>query len=259
MPRLHEFDDYDGCPAPNGRFEGKVPDYCVISVHVTEPSEKSRLYNFIKNFSSMRKQHFNHTELKRGICMQTCFEVHEKLGDYSKYQNENSPIFGEQAGGAAGIRNIYNKLTNICINKKLMEKYGLSPSISSIDYCVAKNESNPFDIVDYLFMVCFVAVALVITLAAFYERKKNGERVAKFFERFRRTRKFVNAFSLQQNWRLLMESDSNENRNLVNLHALKVLIMFSLVFIQVYRHIASLPFANPIDIEKVKTNAKFLT
>jgi hypothetical protein len=191
--------------------------------------------------------------------MRTCFEVHEKLENYSQYQNDNSPLFSEQVDAVGGIRNIYNKVANVCINKKLMENYGLSPSTSSIDYCVIKNESNPFDIVDYCFIISFAVVVSLIALVAVYERKKHSERVAQFFERFKRTNKILNAFSVQQNWKLLIEKESSDRSDLVSLCALRVLIMFALIFTQVFRHVASLPFDNPIYVENVRKTSKIST
>jgi hypothetical protein len=100
MPKLFEFDDVNDCPSPKGRFSDKfVPEYCVLNVEIESPRNNSKLFKYIKKFSANNKQHFNHAHLKRGICMQTCFEVHEQLAEqFKKYKNEDSPIYADQYG-----------------------------------------------------------------------------------------------------------------------------------------------------------------
>jgi hypothetical protein len=94
MPKLFEFDDFKKCPPPKGRFNDQfVPQYCVVTVDIDSGRNNTKLLSFINHFSANSKQHFNHRNLKRGVCMQSCFEVHEKLGDrFRDYKNDDSSI-----------------------------------------------------------------------------------------------------------------------------------------------------------------------
>lgn len=253
MPRLFAVDDYDECPAPKGRFSNAVPDYCMVTVRIDEPKEKSRLFNFMKKFSSNEKQHFQHVELKRGVCLQTCFEVHENLEDANKYKHDDSLVMGKDVSALDGMKNAFNKLCNVCINRELLDHYGLVAK-TSLDYCVDKNESFPMDLVDIIFVIASISIAAFVTSSIMYGRNKNAPKVIEFFDRFKRTKKLLEAFSVEENWRKLMEDKSSNLDNVLSrLYASKIAIMFFFVFSQVYSHITSMPFANPISVEKVTT------
>lgn len=96
MPKLLELDDFESCPFPTGRFSDEIfPKYCLVRVEIDGPRNNSKLFQFIKTYSS-DKQHFNHQVLTRGVCTQSCFELHEKLGEsFKSYQNDNSSLFGD--------------------------------------------------------------------------------------------------------------------------------------------------------------------
>lgn len=247
MPRLHHLQDFDECPPPKGRFENMVPEYCFINVHVQVPENKS-LYDYIQDVSSDSKQSFNHLELTRGICMQSCFEVHEKIKDYMDYKDDDAPIHGGEENILFG--NIYNKLCNICINKDLKDNYGLMAK-TQIAYCIDKKNRGQLDFVDIAFLISFGVVLLMIPLSMLYERNQDNPKVSRIFNRLSRTKNFIKAFSIKQNWKKLVDVSSNDLGDVACLHGLKIVLMFLFVFSQVYRHIVSSPFANPITVEKV--------
>lgn len=247
MPRLHHLQDFDECPPPEGRFENMVPEFCFVSVHVQEPKNKS-LYEYIQDVSSNSKQNYNHLELTRGICMQSCFEIHQKIPQYMDYIDDDLPVVGGEEKVPFG--NIYNKLCNVCINKDLKDNYGLMAK-SDIVYCVDKQNRGLFDFVDVAFMISFGVVLLMIPLSMLYERKQNSPKVLRIFSRLTRIKKWLKAFSIEQNWKKLIEDTSNDLGDVACLHGLKIVIFFLFIFTQVYRHIVSSPFANPITVEKV--------
>lgn len=75
MPKLNEFDDYDGCMEV---FRDKAK-YCYVK-SVIKP-DKSELFAFITEFSSRRKQHFRHDKLTRGICVNRCEKLIKSLDE----------------------------------------------------------------------------------------------------------------------------------------------------------------------------------
>lgn len=67
MPQLNKFDDFDACM---GTF-GDNAKYCYVRTAL-KPDPSSELYNFIAEFSNMKKQHFRHDKLTRGVCINSC-------------------------------------------------------------------------------------------------------------------------------------------------------------------------------------------
>lgn len=252
MPRLYEFDSFSGCPPPSGFLENKAPDYCVLNVKIRKPEKSSKIYRLISNFSSDPKQQFKHDELKRGICLQSCFELHEKLGEAAAaYQTDHSQVTGADIDQAESVRRLYNKLSNVCINKKLSDEYGLIAT-SSIDHCIDKKLAIPFDKVDYLFIACVAIVLLLLTISNVYHSKTSPKNHKKFAAKFKRTAHVLDAFSCQQNWQRLMERKAESFKGASTLCAAKIGVLFVFVLSQVYRHIASMPMANPVAVEQVR-------
>lgn len=75
MPPLNRFDDYEACM----RVFKDEAKYCYVRTAI-KPNSSSELYNFIWEFSNMKKQHFRHDKLSRGICINKCKELIEALG-----------------------------------------------------------------------------------------------------------------------------------------------------------------------------------
>lgn len=72
MPPLNFFEDYDECMG----VHGSGATYCYVQTIIT-PDKSSDIYQQIETFSSLKKQHFRHDKLTRGICIDSC----EKLLD----------------------------------------------------------------------------------------------------------------------------------------------------------------------------------
>ena len=75
MPELNKFENYDACMGTFGR-EAK---FCYVKTAL-KPDKSSKLFNFIEEFSSNKKQHFRHDKLARGICINTCRKIIDDLG-----------------------------------------------------------------------------------------------------------------------------------------------------------------------------------
>ena len=88
MPKLFHYDDYDQCL---GLYDNEA-FYCVVNTFI-KPDEKSELSKFITEFSSNKKQHFRHDKLQRGLCLNGCKDVIDKMGKGSeKYLVEKFPF-----------------------------------------------------------------------------------------------------------------------------------------------------------------------
>ena len=252
MPVMNYFDSFEKCPAPKGKYEKMVPYYCVLNVFIDEPTPQSRLFGFMKKFSSDSNKHFKHDKLKRGVCMQTCVELHEFLDQRAMdYKNDDTPIVEEGLRPDIGLMRIYNRLCNICINRNLDEKFKLRAK-TSIDYCLEKEQVTVTTVADTIFFVLSSLILFLIVASAVFQKFRNRPKVDRVFARLRRTKRWLDVFNVRENFWKLMENDQNDLDSVTCLHASKIVIMFLFVFIQVYRHIASMPFTNPIYVEQVR-------
>lgn len=88
MPNLNKFESYNECL---GTYYEEAK-FCFVKTYI-KPDETSVLYNYIRNFSSMGKQHFRHDKLFRGICINKCKEIIDKMGNHSdKYFVPEFPL-----------------------------------------------------------------------------------------------------------------------------------------------------------------------
>lgn len=88
MPTLNRFDNYHECL---GTF-GNEAVYCVADTFV-KPDQDSEVYKFIKEFNKDTKKHFRHDNLVRGLCVNSCKQIVEKLGiKQEDYYVEKFPI-----------------------------------------------------------------------------------------------------------------------------------------------------------------------
>lgn len=79
MPDVYKFDDFDNCLG----LYGSEATYCVASSFI-KPDNNSELYKAIESFSSKTKQHLRHDKLQRGICLNSCKDLLQKLGNGSQ-------------------------------------------------------------------------------------------------------------------------------------------------------------------------------
>lgn len=245
-------DPFNSCPDVKGELEASAPRYCIVSVLIDHPKENADLFDFIHDVSE-KKLHFKHDRLKRGVCVQTCLDFHAKNSDARDYLNDDAST-SEAPDVVVGMMTAYNKIFNVCINKKLKDQHGFMAR-TSIDYCVGKNQLRTTDIKEVMIERAFaIVVAVIVFLLAAsitYELFRQSPRGDAFSNRFKRTSRLLDVFSVKQNWKRLVGTESSDVSDFSSLHASKLLIMFFFVFAHVYRVIVAMPFENPEDVEKV--------
>lgn len=253
MPALYEFESFVNCSRPAGQFENLIFDYCVVSLEIDESKSSKRAFNVIKKFSQNSKKSFRHDQLKRGMCLSPCLEMNEKLkAELNKYLNDDSTssIYSGNSDRLKVFMSSVNRLLNVCINKNLNDTFGLMAK-TSLDFCIDRSKPTPMDMVDHSFVASVTVIFFLIVIASIYGRFKHRPCVIYVFSRLHRTKRVIESFSVRQNWRKLLESDSSDLDCLTRFHASKFVLMFLFVFAQVYKSIASMPFANPIYVEQV--------
>lgn len=93
---IYRFDDYEQCM---GNYESEAL-YCVVNSYI-KPDPQSELYKFIMDFSKNKKQHFRHDKLQRGLCVNTCQRLIQKMGRNSnRYLVKKFPMDSKVSGNA---------------------------------------------------------------------------------------------------------------------------------------------------------------
>lgn len=243
MPKIYKMDNFDDCadsfsPLPFPK------QYCLISIRLHN-QDNQNLAKLVK--TQNRKLNFNHEVLKYGICASSCLKIHQHLkNDYVKYLTETTSL--KEMPRDEGKILMMNKLANVCINKELMDVYGLKAE-THVDYCVQAD--FPYYRLDGFFALAVLAVILLFIIGGFYERYKNRPRFSKFLEKWKRIRNFLQSFSLRNNWSKFLDVSKKEDENLTIYSGFKIALMFFFIYSQVYKQIAAIPFANPVYIERV--------
>ncbi|KAG5670310.1 hypothetical protein PVAND_000586 [Polypedilum vanderplanki] len=263
MPKLNDFDDYDGCMDV---FKDEAK-YCYVK-SVIKP-DNSSLFAFIKKFSNRPKQHFRHDKLTRGICVNLCERLIKSLDKNevkSLYQPEfnnvgkkltfdfvNFPNFAED-------REAYNVIINQCINYKLMKSHNLS-AYSSLEYCRKQENQIVPDFLDYTFIVLFFLLLTIIAASSIYDEQlrianiKSLPTQVKPEEHYKRPlapiyQKFLVAFSIHRNWYILSAPTRNEIRDLRAISAVRIWTMIPIVFGHAVWFSIAVPLTNTYWVDK---------
>lgn len=243
-------DSFDDCSESVHPMEFPK-QYCILNVNVIA-RDNEKVFKDIKRFSSSKKFHFDHTKLKYGVCMSQCLNVHAVLKDtFKDYLNDKTSPAGLMIPEARKV--MLNKLSNVCINKELIDYHGVMAE-TSIDYCIYDEKiENPLD---RLFVVSIFGLIFILSISAVYEVYRKRPTVIKKLENWRRLRRYLNAYSIKKNWQALIGNnfvniELDNELQIVRLYDVKLIMPFLFIVNQVYRQITSMPFANPIYVERV--------
>ncbi|XP_049877295.1 O-acyltransferase like protein-like [Pectinophora gossypiella] len=166
MPPLFHLDPYDSCIHRPGGV------YCSVDIDLVS-DEPSELYSYIQEYSADTKVHFNHTQLKYGICLtQTCREFYK----------ENT----------SGDLNI---VLEACLNNTLWRDYKLKARVSNNVTCNKLDESIQFDTSDIILGVV-IAILLILNLIGSFVAFHNDAKV--------KYKGFFACFSISHNWQKLV-------------------------------------------------------
>lgn len=141
-----------------------------------------------------------------------------------------------------------HKLANVCVNKILMDVYGLRAE-TKLDYCVYAD--YPLYTLDAFFILSVAVICVLFILGGLYETFKENPKIKKFLEKWKKIRKFFQTYSIKHNWSRLVADDGKEDENLTTFYIAKVILLFCFIYHRVYQEITGIPFANPVNVEKV--------
>ncbi|XP_045490648.1 O-acyltransferase like protein-like [Pieris rapae] len=138
MPPLFQLDDYHACLVRNGTF-------CLGSFHLSAPDD-NQLYRLLQWVSSNARNRFNHTQLHRGLCLNTsCIVSNTPMSHKQKFQQ--------------------------CVNNITRSQYGLEASLLRLDYCkdAQTPSSVPLDVVDHIFLALCITLLAANVLGTLYD------------------------------------------------------------------------------------------
>ncbi|CAO1307095.1 unnamed protein product [Diamesa hyperborea] len=214
MPSLYKFESYDKCL---GTYYEEAK-FCYVKTYI-KPDDTSELYNYIRNFSSMGKQHFRHDKLVRGICMNSCKEIID--------QTENSS------------------------DKYFVPEFPMDTRV--LNKC--------YDWLDISFIVLVCTLMLLALMSTEYDKhlmslNQRDSKALNYNEKdFFSTplpetyQKFLTAFSIRRNWRLLNAENKPETRELRCFQGFRIWSFLPIIFGHCAWLAHSVPILNPERIE----------
>ncbi|XP_032520170.2 nose resistant to fluoxetine protein 6-like [Danaus plexippus] len=150
--------------------------YCIVDALLVS-TNSSPLLQQIQEYSSRTLKHFNRTVVHRGVCVTKC--------------------------GGQGP-DTWNVAAEGCINTSL-EEYGLEADVQDVGWC-RNNQPTPMSTSARVFViVCATLLAMTLIATGLHALEY---RFGKFFGN-----KYILAFSLKRNWKMLIYDDKQRNRN----------------------------------------------
>ncbi|XP_034835580.1 nose resistant to fluoxetine protein 6-like [Maniola hyperantus] len=165
MPALFALDDFAECMLEPGGT------YCVADYDLSSRGH-SDLMHFIREYSSYKRKHFNHSKIHRGTCVSiTCKDYFYELNKTRDLED----VLGE------------------CLNASLWKSHKLEASLSEIMYCKKADDETILDTSDFVVVGVYVFIIMINIIGSFYDiilcekDSKTGN-------------PYLLAFSLRRNW-----------------------------------------------------------
>jgi hypothetical protein len=247
MPKIYTFDDYDQCMTS----AGGPNTYCTVRT-IVKPDNNSAVWKMIAEFSSDHKRHYEHSSLLRGICVNRCKDLVDKLS--SEEQNE---LFVEEFPVSFPYKLItknfklppeerskLDRVVTICVNMELQESFGLK-AFSTVERCDKSTDKSRVDMLDLTFIFLLIALIelnIVGTVYDFWYNKGEGSTNGSL----------ISAFSLRRNLRTLFSNSNEElSREFRFIQAFRFLGMCLVIYAHVCLSNGLFPSQNPEEMEKI--------
>lgn len=147
----------------------------------------------------------------------------------------------------------YGMDVNKCINIELKRQYGLM-GYSSIEFCNSNQDVEPYDFLDYLFMVLLFGLVAIVGSATYLDKRLNPTTTMEHYKNDVTEAKLgtrvLLSFSLPRNWyRLVTPSNTVMGKDLRYVQGLRVVSVFGVVYSHVFLGFNFAPAINPEYIE----------
>ncbi|XP_052893011.1 nose resistant to fluoxetine protein 6-like [Anopheles moucheti] len=259
IPQLHLYDSIEQClhNKPGGVF-------CIAKV-VIKPDSRSEIWRLIKKYSKYTFQ-YNHDVLTRGVCLEQCSRVLEKLGSAAdkfyepKFNISKRYLISDWLlPNVAHYRQTYGHLINVCQNYELRTRYNLS-GYAEIEECTTDvKRERPMDVLDISYITLLVILLLLAIGSQCYDswlaRNSTDEN---HYEKTLKSRvaTMATAFSIRRNWMRLTyrATHSQYQQDLDFLDLIRVLTMIIILLMHVFIGMAMFTAQNPLAMEQLSAH-----
>ncbi|XP_065086712.1 nose resistant to fluoxetine protein 6-like [Ochlerotatus camptorhynchus] len=236
MPPMAVFDDYDLCMEDVP--EGKVATYCIARV-VIKPDNGSELWHLIEDFSKDWKRHHNHALLDRGICMDKCKTLVQRLPNETRRAlrvdkfDIDFPYIVDVTVFKDTLEDQkrYGDLIDVCINYQLNDTYQLR-GYTEIEVCDRSDETIEIDSLDLTFLLVLVTIIGLMILSSWYDQTINYKQDVLHYkgDLLNKKQMFLVSFSVLRNWyRMTSRSEDPLSKDLRFLQAIRFFTMYLVV------------------------------
>nr|XP_034835582.1 O-acyltransferase like protein-like [Maniola hyperantus] len=147
MPALYHMDDYEGClQEPSGL-------YCTVHFSLVSDTP-SELLDMIQEYS-LRRTHFNHTNLRYGICLIATPNSIANYPNCQKYRGNTSEVSTDFLEG--------------CLNESLWNGYKLKTRVNNHDCQSVSDKNIDIDFADIMVGTLLLAILMVNAIGSFNE------------------------------------------------------------------------------------------
>ncbi|XP_052743931.1 nose resistant to fluoxetine protein 6 [Bicyclus anynana] len=203
MPALYHMDDYEGClQQPSGL-------YCTVHFSLVSDSP-SDLLTMIQEYS-VRRTHFNHTNLRYGICLTVTPNSPRNYANCQRYRGNISEVSTDFLEG--------------CLNDTLWNGYKLKTKVTNHDcQSLSDNMNINIDATDIMVAVLLFIILLVNAIGSLIEIYSATEKP--------KEPTLLSCFAINRNWRKLISIEKNIDprlQRLTGLHCIKCIIMAGVI------------------------------
>uniref|UniRef100_A0A336MZR2 CSON010596 protein n=1 Tax=Culicoides sonorensis TaxID=179676 RepID=A0A336MZR2_CULSO len=246
VPPLYSVDDQKECFLD----AGEEFQYCIV-LTVIKPDNTSTVWNLVQKYSSDTRRNNRHDIILSGLCLKWCMDkIHTTPMNSLKYtlpfeyQHEyiDRAFNNSKADDLTQrIKLQYDRFVNMCVNSRLIEKYGLQ-GYSRIVYCKEKDMMTHYfptdNCNDYLLVSLFGVISIIIVIASLYNYLRRDYRNT--FE------KYLYCFSIRQNWVKLTSINTTELAlELGCVQTVRVIFTFLIIYGHVVRDLLRHPTQSP--------------
>ncbi|KAF7270028.1 hypothetical protein GWI33_016970 [Rhynchophorus ferrugineus] len=211
MPELFYMDNYDLC-----MLRGSDALYCTFTFTLKALEENNTVWNIIQDVSS-DPRHYNHTNLRHGICLPTiCSDYYNKTSDHLKVAED-------------------------CYKKKMLP-LGLTGTITKLK-CQESESIYPIRTYDWIFAVFAAAYILFILTVSIYCGINSNK--SSPYKRNSKVNHVLEAFSISNNWKRLTAVSTNpDHEKLKIFNGLRFATMFCVILSHTLLQLLGGPVSN---------------
>ncbi|XP_045777817.1 uncharacterized protein LOC123875816 [Maniola jurtina] len=202
MPAIYHMDDYEGClQEPSGL-------YCTVHFNLVSDTS-SELLDMIQEYS-LRRTHFNHTNLRYGICLIVTPNSDANYANCQMYRGNITEVSADFLEG--------------CLNESLWNGYELKTRVYNHDCQSVSDKNIDIDFADVMVAILLLTILMVNAIGSINELYFKPEKC--------KGPTLLSCFAINLNWKKLISMKKNSDprlQSLAGLHCIKCIIMAGVI------------------------------